>query len=244
MPVPGYPWRLFAALLAMGGLALFLAVPRPLSAAVLVIVGVAFAVAVALGLLAGRSANLGAPLLEAWLYGTPMPEKTWARLSGGFLAGAGLGGALVIALRFVLIPAEPALRARFVDEAGSPGWKQWVIAFDSAILEELFFRLLILSCFVWLARRLTAAAAGPPAALTLWVPNLLAALAFALAHVPRWLALAPGDLAVPATVVALNVAAGLLFGYLFVRRGIETAMVAHFAADVVLHVLGPSLLAT
>lgn len=136
----------------------------------------------------------------------------------------------------------PALRARFAEEAGQPGWKQWVIAFDAAVLEEILFRLLILSTLVWLMRRLVSAQHDKPAGLTLWVPNVLAALAFALVHVPRWLSLAPGNSAVVVIVMTLNGVAGLLFGYFYLRKGIESAMIAHFAADVVLHVLGPSLL--
>jgi membrane protease YdiL (CAAX protease family) len=42
--------------------------------------------------------------------------------------------------------------------------------------------------------------------------------------------------------MVLNGTAGLLFGYPYLRRGIESAMIAHFAADVVVHVLGPGLL--
>ena len=32
---------------------------------------------------------------------------------------------------------------------------------------------------------------------------------------------------------------GIIFGWLFRRFGLITAMVAHFSADVVLHVVGP-----
>jgi len=42
-------------------------------------------------------------------------------------------------------------------------------------------------------------------------------------------------------VVLLNGLGGLVFGIVYVRRGIEAAMLAHFSADVVLHVIGPGL---
>jgi membrane protease YdiL (CAAX protease family) len=35
----------------------------------------------------------------------------------------------------------------------------------------------------------------------------------------------------------LNSLAGLVFGWLYWRRGLKAAMVAHFSADLVLHVL-------
>jgi len=34
----------------------------------------------------------------------------------------------------------------------------------------------------------------------------------------------------------------LLFGYLFWRRGLESVMTAHFSADLVLHVIAPTVL--
>ena len=37
----------------------------------------------------------------------------------------------------------------------------------------------------------------------------------------------------------LNGMAGVAFGWLYWKRGIEMAMLAHFSADIVLHVLAP-----
>jgi membrane protease YdiL (CAAX protease family) len=43
------------------------------------------------------------------------------------------------------------------------------------------------------------------------------------------------------TVISLNALVAVGFGYLYWKRGLESAMLAHFSADVVLHVLGPIL---
>ena len=40
-------------------------------------------------------------------------------------------------------------------------------------------------------------------------------------------------------VISLNTGAGLVFGYLTWRRGLEAAMIAHFCSDVILHLVGP-----
>jgi membrane protease YdiL (CAAX protease family) len=63
-----------------------------------------------------------------------------------------------------------------------------------------------------------------------------------LAHLPRWYAIATLTPLIVATVVFLNSIGGLTFGYLYWRKGLEAAMTAHFAADIVLHVFGPGLL--
>jgi hypothetical protein len=158
------------------------------------------------------------------------------------LAGAALGGTVVAALRFLAIPAVPALHTRFVNEAVIPLWKRWVIVSDAAVLEEMLFRLFMLSAIAWAVHRLAGAPSSRPGPVAAWSANALAALAFAAAHVPQWLAMAPGNPAVVAVVMATNTAVGLVFGHLFLRKGIETAMAAHFGADVIVHVFGPGFL--
>ena len=43
-----------------------------------------------------------------------------------------------------------------------------------------------------------------------------------------------------AAIVSLNAVAALGFGYLYWKRGIEAAMLAHFSADIILHVCAPA----
>ncbi len=238
-----YPWRVFVALAALCEVAVVLAVPRPLSVAVLVGVSVIMTGAVALGLFLGRRAHLGAPLLEAWLYGATRPPRWSPRLAAGLITGVALGVAVAAVLGLLLIPAVPDLRSRFVTELAMPAWKRWIIVFDAAVLEETLFRLLILSSVAWVIRRLARSPQGPPGGTTAWAANVVAALTFALAHVPQWLAISPGNRAVLAAVMATNTIAGLVFGRLFLRRGIETAMAAHLGADIVVHVAAPGFLA-
>ena len=65
----------------------------------------------------------------------------------------------------------------------------------------------------------------------------LAAGLFGLGHLPATAALLPLTPAVIARALILNGIPGVVFGWLFWRRGLEAAMVAHFAADLVLHVI-------
>jgi membrane protease YdiL (CAAX protease family) len=44
--------------------------------------------------------------------------------------------------------------------------------------------------------------------------------------------------------IALNAVGGLVFGWLYWKRGIEMAMLGHFSADIVLHVLAPLVATT
>ena len=44
-----------------------------------------------------------------------------------------------------------------------------------------------------------------------------------------------------ARTVLLNAVAGVVFGWLYWKRGLEMAMLAHFGGDLVLHVAAPFL---
>jgi len=77
-----------------------------------------------------------------------------------------------------------------------------------------------------------------------WPANLVAALVFGALHLPSVVllrvALTTGVLA---HVLIGNAIAGAVFGWMFRRRGLEGAMVAHGAADVWLQAALPALLA-
>ncbi len=80
-------------------------------------------------------------------------------------------------------------------------------------------------------------------AAVLWIANIGAAVLFGLGHLPAVAALGwPMDPLVITRAVVLNGLAGVVFGWLYWRRGLESAMLAHFSADMVLHVI-PALLA-
>jgi membrane protease YdiL (CAAX protease family) len=66
------------------------------------------------------------------------------------------------------------------------------------------------------------------------VANVAAALLFGAGHLPLAMQFGGGAAVITYTVLA-NAVAGLTFGWLFYRRGLEQAIVAHAWADVVLH---------
>jgi membrane protease YdiL (CAAX protease family) len=75
----------------------------------------------------------------------------------------------------------------------------------------------------------------------LWTANILVALLFGLGHLPATATLVPLTSLVVIRAVVLNGPASLAFGYLYWAHGLESAMLAHFTADVVLHVIMPLL---
>ena len=67
----------------------------------------------------------------------------------------------------------------------------------------------------------------------------MAGLLFGAGHLPAAVELWGLSPIVVFRTIILNAVAALAFGWLYWRRGIEMAMLGHFSADIVLHVLAP-----
>jgi membrane protease YdiL (CAAX protease family) len=78
-----------------------------------------------------------------------------------------------------------------------------------------------------------------PGASVYWAAIVLAALIFGILHLPAVAQTTALTKVVVLRTVMLNALAGIAFGWLFWRRGLEQAMVSHFSADLVLHVAAP-----
>jgi len=209
-------------------LAVILALPQPPN-----IVNVAIgALLGALAVLAGFSAVEPVRPLDSRQSGT--------RVRFGLLslaAGASLG-AILLAVLLLATKVEPALRARFAGRATEPAWRPLALAFESSILEEVIFRLFILTATAWLVLRLSK---RPAWAVSAGVATSTAL--FALAHLPAWsAAVATPTAMLIASVFLLNGVAALLFAWVFWRWGLPYAIFCHFAADMVVQTLAPRLI--
>jgi membrane protease YdiL (CAAX protease family) len=200
--------------------------------------GVLLAVAVPVGLWAASRLALRAPLSEALATGGSLREAAKPFLGIAVLAGAATGVVSWLLSAFVFGPAMPG---EFTAIRRGITWQGLPASLYGGITEELLMRLFLLSLLALGARRLlTPTAVGLPAA-PFWVANGLAALLFGLGHITGALASVPLTPAVWAYAIVLNGICGIAFGWLYWRKGLEAAMLAHFTVDIVLHVIGPVL---
>ena len=196
-----------------------------------------FAVVVALGLWLGGKVGLGAPVLRGWLSRDPdAPRRFRAYLPAAIGVGVAVGVVIILLERFVFWSLLPvALRA-----APEPGPLQGFLAsFYGGINEELFTRLGIMTLLVWAGTKATRR--EEPGAVVLWVANILTALLFGVGHLPTLAQLTPLTFLLVGRTLLLNGLAGVCFGWLYWKRGLVAAIVAHFGADIVLHVIGAAL---
>jgi len=234
-----YPWVSSSVLIGLGSIALFLALPRPLKLIYFLISVAILAVIVGMGLFFSKNTGLKGLVINTGSFGSNLLQL----LGQASLIGVGLGTVTLVIIRFLLLSVLPEIRLRFTAEASLETWKRILIAFDSAVLEEIIFRLFLFSLFVWIVSKVWQTQNSPNVAI-FWVINALIAIGFGLAHLPQWSAITTLTPLVILIVVFLNSIGGLAFGYLYYVNGLEAAIVAHFAADIVLYVVGLSLLQT
>lgn len=252
-----YPWRLFGLLLGAALIGVVAVIPyafelsadalrrMPLQLPLWIVIGlqlaqsaILLAVAVGVGLLLSRKLGLGAPVLESLVY--QRGQRVVAPgLLGSVIAGAAMAAILVIVARAIFFARIPQLAEH--GEAGIALWKRILACFYGAFDEEILMRLFLLSLVIWVIAKVARVRQIQNSPVMLWTANLLVALVFGLAHLPAAKLIMPINAITITYILVLNGLASLLFGYLFLRRGLEFAMAAHFSADIVLHVVAPEV---
>jgi membrane protease YdiL (CAAX protease family) len=198
----------------------------------------------------GRLGLPGAPLLAAKIEGEKLhfSIRSLLRVSFGYALLAAIAGATVLAMLIVplllisrgaggglKLPKMPMLDV-------APGRLAFVgalVAIAAAISEEIQFRLVLYAILGWIARLVSRDSRGHPGRGALWIVTFAQGYAFGLIHLaplagsmfhstPRFLI---GGLVMPQTWE------GVVFGRLYLRRGLEASIIAHGSMDVALFAL-------
>ena len=197
------------------------------------------------GLRMGHRIGMGSPLLQHWINGQAVPAMPRARPWHSALLG--VGAALpILLLSSVLDPwLLPPPRVEMQDIEGAGNALYGLLAsFYGGIVEELQLRLFLLTLVAWGLTWLVRRGRGFDGRVSpgvAWIAIGVAALLFGAGHLPTAAGIWGLDAGVIARTVLLNAIGGVVFGWLYWKRGLEMAVLSHFAADIVLHVLVPLL---
>jgi membrane protease YdiL (CAAX protease family) len=151
------------------------------------------------------------------------------------IVGLVVGLFIIIVMKYLIAPIEPKILERFKRDTRLPLWQWLIIVIHAPILEEVVFRLF---CLTLIALLITMVAKEK--SLTnrrLWIANIISALIFAAAHLPPWIRETKISGMLLITVLLINLCAALIFGYYYIRRGIQFAILAHFGADIAVHMI-------
>ncbi len=205
--------------------------------------GLLLGVMTAVGLFLAKRVGLGLPFVEAWLNKTPRPEA-WRRVMTSAIVMGIVAALIVIGLETVyFVPQMAAAGLSFPESAQPPAWQGFLASFYGGITEEVIMRLFLMTLLVWLGSKISHTSEGQPTSTIFWLAIVIAAIVFGLGHLPATAALGvPLNNLIVTRAILLNGIPGIVFGWLYWKRGLESAMVAHFSADIVLHVIVPLFL--
>jgi membrane protease YdiL (CAAX protease family) len=200
-----------------------MALPAPLwliSVASLLQSALLLALAVWGGVSVAATVGLRAPGFEAAAARLPILPALRPQLLPGLISGV-LGGLFLFSAFRFLPAALSGLQERF-----HPPLLARVLY--GGITEEVLLRWGLMSALAWMAWRFLQRRQGAMRRDTAWTAIAASALLFGLGHLPAAIYLAGRfDPGVVLFVVGVNTAFGALFGFLYWRWGLESAMIAH-----------------
>ena len=192
----------------------------------------------------------GAPLIAAKIAGEKLhfSIRNLLKVSMGYaiLAAAAGAAVLVVVIVPMLIMAHP--HGGLADLPVSPTLTLppgriailgALVAIAAAVSEEIQFRLVLFAVFTSIARLITRDPSGESSRGVLWFATIVQAYAFGLVHLlplagstfHSTFVLLLGGLLMPQTWE------GIVFGRLYLKRGLEAAMIAHATMDVAMFAL-------
>jgi hypothetical protein len=177
--------------------------------------------------------GLGAPYIEAAIMGTAAPGL--AGLILALVLGIIAGGVLLVADLFFVPYWPQALRDMALK---TTLFENFLASFYGGINEELLMRFFGFSALAW-----SLLFVWHQTLVVFWISNSIMTIIFGIGHLPALKSLLGN---IPRTMffrsLLLNAPISLLCGWLFWTFGIETAILAHFCADIVYHVFGTVVL--
>ena len=241
-------WKLFSILLIACLLGAILVIPYTLALTsseavitpLLLLLSIAqnlvlFAFAVFFGLLLAKQVGLGLPILEGTLNG----KNQASELKTILLPSIGLGVLAGILIILLDLPFQKVLPEMQNAEISIPAWKALLASLYGGIAEEVLLRLFMVSLLVWIGFKIKKTEDGRPTDIGIWLAIVLASVIFGIGHLPATARITALTGTVVFRAIALNGIGGIIFGWLYWKKGLESAMIAHFSTDIVLHVITP-----
>jgi membrane protease YdiL (CAAX protease family) len=192
------------------------------------------------GLRLQNRTGLNTPILNGIVY----PE-TRIHISKRWLINSivvALIGSLIVVLLdlFVFSP----LMSSSMDQLPTPNWWQGLLAsIYGGFTEEIMLRLFGMTIIVWLLAWITKKEKDRIPNGFYYVAIFLTATLFGLGHLPAAAQVFGGlSTVIVIRTLVLNSLLGLWFGYLYWKKGLEYAIIAHISADILLHVIITPLL--
>lgn len=183
-------------------------------------------IAVVIGTLLYEKVNFKLPIIES-LSNQARLIKTAGILKYGIIGGL-LSGFLIILTAIAFYPILPAEFLEIEQQLKPPLITRFLYG---GLTEEILVRFGFMTFFVWILFKISRKL-NP---IVYWFGIIVSALVFALGHLP----IVYTSVSEPTTelvfyIILANSLGGIIFGWLYWKKGLETAMIGHIFAHVVM----------
>ncbi len=193
--------------------------------------GVILGIAAFFGLILAEKTGFKLPLINALINHKKISYSGTARLS--IIWGSIVGILIFLLDRFVF-------QQSILLSLSVPVWQGFLACFYGGIAEEILMRLFLMSLIVFIFIKISRREKTNSA--IVWASIILTAILFGLGHLPITSAITDITPLVIFRAILLNGVGGIVFGWLYWKKGLEAAMISHFVADIFLQVVVPLLL--
>jgi membrane protease YdiL (CAAX protease family) len=194
-----------------------------------------FSVAIFSGLYLGKRINFHSPVLEALVTHRDYKKIIKDILFLSILLGC-FSAVAIYVVDYLFTMQGSAITTH---QNLAPIWQKLLAAFYGGITEEVLTRLFLMTLFIWVGTRILKQ--KEPVQLVIVFSILIAAIIFGLGHLPLTASLIQLTPLILVRAVVLNGIGGVVFGWLYWKKGLEAAMIAHFSADIFLLTVLPLL---
>jgi hypothetical protein len=189
--------------------------------------------AVLLGIWLAPKVELHAPAAEAFAERNSLLTALKPQIIPGVVAGLISG----VAITLTWLIAKPSFSPAFIAKAEEFNnfLPHAVRMLYGGLTEEILLRWGVMTFLVWMFWRIFQRGTGRPRGVYFVAAIILSAVMFGIGHLPIASILAGGlTLPVVIYVITANSIFGIVAGFLYWRRGLESAILAHMFAHVVL----------
>lgn len=177
--------------------------------------------------------NLKLPILQSLITKTKI-ENTTSIIKYGIIGGI-ISGLLISIFAFIFMPYMPNEFIALGEKFKPPILTRFLYG---GITEEILIRFGFMTFLVWIFNIITKSLSDK----IYWTAIIIAAIAFGILHLPIVFFMVPNPtIAIVVYIIIGNVLGGLIFGYLYWKKGLEAAIIAHVFTHIVM-LLGEHLI--
>jgi hypothetical protein len=197
--------------------------------------GILFSIAIFFGLFFTKKIGFQLPLINAIL-----EKGDYRKVIKDILGTSFLWGVLTAVIIYILDTLF-TLGGTVISthQNYAPVWQKLLAALYGGTTEEILLRLFLMTFFIWLSMKIFKHTELTKISIVISI--FLAAIIFGLGHLPLTASLTALTPLIIIRAIVLNGIGGIIFGWLFWKKGFESAMIAHFTTDIFLLTLLPFL---